>query len=98
MMYFRSTQAEYESIRLQLDAAWGYPNAETKTETAIPLAGTLPSDSSGRVYLAVPDEYATYELIASLLPTLIADGVIEEITAQQYRDVLPKAPPGRYGT
>jgi hypothetical protein len=97
MMYFRSTQAAYESIRLQLDAAWGYPNAETKTQTAIPPVASLPSDQQGRVYLAVPGFYAEYEAVAAMLPTLLAGGQVEEVTMAQYLEVLPKPVPGRYG-
>jgi len=94
--YFRSTAAVYESVRSELNAAWGYPNAETKTETAIPPAALLPTDSQSRVYLAVPDDYAAYEAVAALLPSLLESGAIQEITATEYSDVLPKPEPGRY--
>lgn len=91
--YFRSTAAVYESIRSQLDAAWGYPNAETKTETAIPPAAQLPTDSQGRVYLAISAEYCDYILPSQMLPELIASGAVEEIDAAAYAAVLPTVEP-----
>ena len=92
MRYFRSTPAVYRSICSQLDAAYGYPNAETKTERALPLAETLPSDPQGRVYLAISAEYCAYILPSEMLPQLIAAGMAEEITAGQYAAVLPPLP------
>jgi len=97
MRYFRSTASVYESVRAELDLAWGYPNADTKTQTAIPPAVSLPSDQQERVYLAVPDFYFEYEAVAAMLPTLLAGGQIEEIAMAQYLQVLPKPAPGRYG-
>lgn len=93
MRYFRSTSAVYEAIRAQLDAAYGYPNAETKTERALPLAADLPTDAQGRVYLAVSAEYCDYNLPSELLPQLIAAGLVEEITAEQYAAVMPAVEP-----
>lgn len=89
MRYFRSTAAVYESIRSQLDAAWGYPNAETKTLTAIPPVGELPTDPQGRVYLAISAEYCDYILPSQMLPELLASGAVEEIDAAAYAAVLP---------
>jgi hypothetical protein len=45
MRYFRATLAVYADICAQLDAAYGYPNAATKTKRALPLDIELPSDS-----------------------------------------------------
>lgn len=85
MRYFRSTAAIYEQIRATLDAAWGYPNAATKTDTAIPPAAELPIDEQGRVYLAVSAEYCDYILPSQLLPQLLASGAVEEISEDTYR-------------
>jgi hypothetical protein len=82
--FFRSTDAVYEVIRLQLDAAYGYPNAETKTLTSIPPAVDAPHDSPGRVYLAISADYCDYNLPAELLPQLLASGAVEEITEADY--------------
>jgi hypothetical protein len=87
--FFRSAPAIYADICAQLDAAYGYPNAATKTERSLPLAADLPSDGQGRVYLAISAEYCDYNLPSELLPQLIAAGLVEEITAEQYAAVLP---------
>lgn len=89
MRYFRATPAVYADICAQLDAAYGYPNAETKTDRTLPLSLSLPADNQGRVYLAVSAAYCEYNLPSELLPQLIAAGLVEEITAAQYAAVLP---------
>ena len=86
MRYFRSTPAVYADICAQLDAAYGYPNAETKTERTLPLS--LPADNQGRVYLAISADYCDYNLPSEMLPQLLAAGLLEEITAAQYAAVL----------
>lgn len=90
--YFRSTPAVYEQVRATLDAAWGYPNAETKTQTAIPPVGNLLSDNQGRVYLAISAAYCDYILPSEMLPQLLASGAVEEVTAEQYAAVFPPSP------
>ena len=92
MRYFLSTPAVYGSICSQLDAAYGYPNAETKTERALPLAADLPTDAQGRVYLAISAEYCDYILPSEMLPQLIASGAVEEVDAAAYAAVLPSMP------
>jgi hypothetical protein len=93
MRYFRSTPAVYADICAQLDAAYGYPNAETKTLRTLPPAAELPVDGQGRVYLAISADYCEYNLPSELLPQLIAAGLVEEITAEQYAAVLPNVGP-----
>jgi hypothetical protein len=88
MRYFRTSDASlYESIRLQLDAAWGHPTPDGRTITCIDPAAVAPRDAAGRVLLAVRDEFATWEPAASLLPQLLASGAVEEIDAGQYEPV-----------
>jgi len=88
MRFFRTADANlYESIRLQLDAAWGHPTPDGKTITCIDPAAVAPRDAAGRVLLAVRDEFATWEPAASLLPQLLASGAVEEIDAGQYEPV-----------
>lgn len=89
LRYFRALPAVYESVNSQLDAAYGYPNAETKTLRTLPPSGELPSDSQGRVYLAVDADYCDYILPGQLLPDLIQSGAVDELTAAQYAAVLP---------
>ena len=55
----------------------------------MPLAETLPTDPQGRVYLAISAEYCEYNLPSEMLPQLIADGLVEELTAEQFEAVLP---------
>jgi len=92
MRYFRSTPAVYASICSQLDAAYGYPNAETKTERALPLVGDLPTDSQGRIYLAVSAAHCDYILPGQMLPDLLASGAVEELTESQYVAAVPQVP------
>ena len=84
MRCFRALPAVYVSICEQLDAAYGYPNPETKTERTLPLVGDLPIDAQGRVYLAISAEYCQYNLPAEMLPQLIQSGAVEEIDAATY--------------
>jgi hypothetical protein len=79
----------YTGVCSQLDAAYGYPNAETKTERALPLPEELPADAQGRVYLAISQEYCDYILPSEMLPQLLASGAAEEVTAAVYEALLP---------
>lgn len=97
MRYFRSAPAVYVSVCDQLDSAYGYPNAATKTARTLPLVADLPSDENGRVYLAIESSYCEFVLPSQLLPELIEAGAVEELTADQYWAVMPKPSPGLYG-
>lgn len=89
MRYFRSAPTVYASICAQLDAAYGYPNVETKTLRTLPLASELPSDSQGRVYLSISSEYCDFILPSEMLPQLLASGAVEEIDEATYRAATP---------
>ena len=91
--FFRSTDAVYDAIRSQLDEAYGYPNAETKTLTSITPAADAPHDAQGRVYLAIAADYCDYNLPAELLPQLLASGAVEEITEAEYRAAIQAPDP-----
>jgi hypothetical protein len=93
MRYFRSSPAVYAGICAQLDAAYGYPNSETKTERALPPVADLPTDAPGRVYLAISAEYCEYVLPSEMLPQLLASGAVEEIDAAVYLAVVPVVGP-----
>lgn len=86
---FRATPAVAESVRAALDAAWNYPDAETKTTTAFRPANRLPKDSQGRVYLRIASRYCEYEAVAATLPDLLASGAVEEISEAEFRQVFP---------
>jgi len=91
--YFRTTALVYGQIAAQLDAAYGYPNAVTKTLRALPLVSGLPTDSAGQVYLAVDAEYCDYILPSELLPQLLASGAVTEITEAEYRAAVESPSP-----
>lgn len=88
--YFRTADAElYETIRLQLDAAWGHPTPDGSTLTCIQPVASAPRDSEGRILLAVQPEFVNYEPAASMLPELLASGAVEQIDAVDYKPVDP---------
>lgn len=91
MRYFRTADANlYESIRMQLDAAWGHPDGQTIT--CFEPAETAPRDAAGRVLLAVNDEFCEYEAVAAVLPELLASGAVQEIAAADYAPAVPPLP------
>jgi len=92
MRYFRASPAVYVGICQQLDAAYGYPNTETKTARTLELVDDMPFDSAGRVYLAIDAAYCEYVLPSQLLADMLASGAVEEIDEQTYRATLPALP------
>lgn len=88
MRCFRSTPTVYESVRATLDAAYGYPNVQTKTETSIPPACELPCDKEGRVYLAVSDDECDYILPSQIIKELMASNAIEAVGEDEYFSVV----------
>ena len=91
MRYFRCLAGDeaYDQVRLTLDAAWGFPNQETKTTTCIAPAVEAPRDTQGRIMLATSEAFCEYEAAAQMLTTVISSGVIEEIDAATYLQELP---------
>jgi hypothetical protein len=88
LRFFRTANdALYESIRLQLDAAWGHPTADGLTITCVDPAAVAPRDSQGRILLAVRPEFVAFDAVAALLPDLLASGAVEEVTAAEYQPV-----------
>jgi hypothetical protein len=86
--YYRTADAAlYESIRLQLDAAWGHPTPDGRTITCFDPAAVAPRDAAGRLLLAVREEFVTWEPAATLLPQLLASGAVEEISKAAYQPV-----------
>jgi hypothetical protein len=88
--YFRSDDATYEAIRLQLDAAWGH-GPGTGTATCFEPVATAPHDGEGRVLLAVLDSFCEYEAVAAVLPGLLAGGAVEEIDEATYQAAMPQS-------
>jgi hypothetical protein len=90
MRYFRTADAAlYETIRLQLDAAWGHPTPDGKTLTCFDPAAVAPRDAQGRILLAVDDAFCGYYAVAAVLPSLLASGSVEEVAAGEYLPVVP---------
>ena len=85
MIYLRTADDNlYDTVRLQLDAAWGHPTPDGRTITCICPAEFAPRDAQGRIVLAVRDEFAVYEPAASLLPQLLASGAVQQIDEADY--------------
>jgi hypothetical protein len=82
--FFRTADADlYESVRMQLDAAWGHPSGGTVT--CIDPAAVAPRDADGRIVLAVDSSFTEFPAAAAVLPGLLASGAVEEITAAEYQ-------------
>jgi hypothetical protein len=93
MRFFRTAdETLYESIRLQLDSAWGHPTPDEKTLTCFDPASVAQRDSVGRLLLAVNYEFCTWEPASTLIPQLIASGAVEEITQAEYQAAMPQMP------
>lgn len=90
--YFRSDVGTYETVRNSLNAAWGFPNAGTASCFLPADDPTAPIDNTGRIYLAVTDEWCQWDEVAAVLPGLLASGAIEEVTREQYLAALPVGP------
>lgn len=78
---FRATDAVYEQARSSIDAAMGYPSADT--DTIWTPAATAPRDAEGRCLLALWSE------LADLGPVSAGLAGLEEITEGEYRASLP---------
>lgn len=84
--YFRIPDDKtYESLRRRLDEAWGHPTPDGRTLTCVTPAADAPRDSAGRILLAVPTRFCAFEVVAAMLPDLLASGAVEEITAAEYQ-------------
>lgn len=96
--YFRSTDELLAQVTAQLDAAYGYPSAETKTTTSLPPPSQCPHDMEGRVYIAVDDTYCDFILPSQILPELMESGVVQEVDEALWDEVvalrLPEETPG----
>lgn len=91
MRFFRTATETYESIRLELDAAWGLPN-ESGVVTCLRPVGEAHRDADGKVVCAISQEFCQYPVAIHLLPQLLASGAVEEIDEPTYRECLPSVP------
>lgn len=89
--FVAASDAVCEQIRAQLDAAWGHPTPDGKTVTCFLPVSALPHDSQGRPMLCVDAAFCDYQEVAALLPTLIANQTVVEVTREQYNLQCPTA-------
>ena len=80
--FFSATDAAYEAARATVDAAMGYPDADTATIWQ--PAASAPHDADGNAMLALWCELADIAAVAAVLPTLA------EIDEAEYRARLPE--------
>ena len=85
--FFKASPDVYESLRAQIDAAWGYPTAHTLT--SIPPADEQAKDASGMCIMGVKSEWTTWEPVATVLPQLIDAGAVAELTEAEYWASIP---------
>jgi hypothetical protein len=84
--FLKAAPAVYESMRDQIDAAWGYPTEHT--QTCIPPAAEQHRAADGDCVMGVKVEWTTWEPVATLLPQMIAAGMVEEISEAEFWAVV----------
>ena len=87
--FFSAAPEVYESLRAQIDAAWGYPTPYT--QTCIPPADEQHKTAAGHCVIGVRVEWLGWEPVATLIPAAIAEGQINEITEAEYWATMPQA-------
>jgi hypothetical protein len=91
MIYLRTSDENlYESVRQQLDAAWGHPTPDGRTVTCVSPSSIVVRDSQNRIMLAIQEEFIAYEPAATMLPSLIAASVVEQISEADYMTAVPR--------
>lgn len=80
--FVAQSDAVCEQIRSALDAAWGHPNDQAIT--CFSPASELPHDSGNRPMLAVDVQFLEYPAVAAMLPGMLSDGLVLEVSRQQY--------------
>jgi len=94
MIYLRTSDEHlYESVRKALDAAWGHPTADGRTVTCFAPSDVAVRDSSNRIMLAIHPEFAAYEPAATMLPSLVSEGYVEQIDEVDYMAAVPRDAP-----
>jgi hypothetical protein len=95
MRYFRCEAGDeaYEQARLALDAAWGHPSTETRTETCIDPSSVAPRDAQGRIVLAVNEEFCEYPAAQQMLTYMTGQSAVTEITEADYRAAVESPSP-----
>jgi hypothetical protein len=88
--FLKAAPAVYESMRAQIDAAWGYPTPHT--QTCIPPAAEQFKAADGDCIMGVKAEWCGWEPVATLLPEMIAAGLVKEISEADYWAAMPQTP------
>jgi hypothetical protein len=86
--YFTTTDATYEAMRAAIDAAWGYPTAQTLT--CVPPAAEQWHDANGRVVIALTLEWLEWEPVPTMIAGAIAAGVVSEIDEATFWAAAPR--------
>jgi hypothetical protein len=86
--FLKASPAVYESMRAQIDAAWGYPTPHTAT--SIPPAAEQHKAADGDCIMGVKAEWCDWEPVATLLPELLNAGAVEEISEAEYWASMPQ--------
>lgn len=86
--FFKAAQEVYESMRSQIDAAWGYPTPHT--QTSIPPADDQYKAADGDCLMAVKIEWLGWEPVATLMPQMLDMGAVEEISEAEYWAAIPQ--------
>lgn len=90
--YFRAASDDvYESVRVALNTKWMLPN-EFGTVTCFAPAATGLRDSNGLLVLAVESAWCEHPDVDAVLPSLLTDGLIQEIGMAEYFAALPQSP------
>ena len=85
--FFATTDATYEAMRSAVDAAWGYPTAQTLT--CVPPASEQWHDAEGRVVIALTVEWLAWEPVPSMIAGAIAAGAVTEIDEATFWQAAP---------
>lgn len=88
--FFKAPAAVYEAMRVQIDAAWGYP--EPLTLTSIPPANVQHKHADGDCIMGVRLDWLGWEPVATLIPQALASGMITEMTEAEYWAQMPQMP------
>jgi hypothetical protein len=86
--FFTTDDATYEQMRAAVDAAWGYPTAQTLT--CVPPAAEQWHDASGRVVIALTLEWLGWEPVPTMISGAIAAGAVSEIDEATFWAAAPR--------
>jgi hypothetical protein len=85
--FFKSSPAVYAEVLATLDAAWGFPK-QGFSHCFLPLE--YAPQFGGFAFLAIQSADADMEPAATLLPTLLQSGAVQEVAAAEYRAAMPE--------